>query len=233
MSKIIYDVNQRFAVENGVPRLMSTNIQVIEGGDDLMSLAISLLTQLGFYDKFEENRTSQYIGYRLKNRVKGSKRYQLILAQRKEGLYISIPINYFDSELLELQCATIYCYGEYDEKMDNILGKLWIFPSKEDVFLSNLPPRYSEIFKGEITGKFFLNDYAKGSAFVDNEEIFWSEMLSMSPKEFNIETLGDISTYLLVQEDKLFPYAWQVSISSGEALKEFLGHFAKIIIEAK
>ena len=83
MSKIIYDVNQRFAVENGVPRLMSTNIQVIEGGDDLMSLAISLLTQLGFYDKFEENRTSQYIGYRLKNRVKGSKRYQLILADRK------------------------------------------------------------------------------------------------------------------------------------------------------
>ena len=70
MSKIIYDVIQRFEVENGVPRLISTNIQVIEGGEDLMSSAASLLKQLGFYDKFEEKRTSQYIGYRLKNRGK-------------------------------------------------------------------------------------------------------------------------------------------------------------------
>ena len=76
MSKIIYDVIQRFEVENGVPRLVSTNIQVIEGGEDLLSLAISLLTKLGFYDKFEEKRTSQYIGYRIKNPGKGSKRYQ-------------------------------------------------------------------------------------------------------------------------------------------------------------
>ncbi len=233
MSKIIYDVIQRFEVENGVPRLMSTKIDLIEGGEDLMSLAINLLTQLGFYEKFEENRTSQYIGYRLKNRIKGSRRYQLVLAQRKEGLCISIPINFFDSELLELDCATIYCYGEYDEKIDNILGRLWILPSKEDVFISNLSPRYSEIFKGEIAGKFFLNHYAKGSAFVDNEEIFWSEMLSMSPKEFDLEAFADSSTYLLVQEDKLFPYSLQVSISSSEVLKEFLGHFAKIIMEAK
>ena len=39
MSKTIYDVIQRFEVEKGVPRLISTNIQVIEGGEDLMSLA--------------------------------------------------------------------------------------------------------------------------------------------------------------------------------------------------
>ena len=104
MSKIIYDVIQRFEVENGVPRLVSTNIQVIEGGEDLLSLAISMLTKLGFYEKFEENRTSQYIGYRLKNPGKGAKRYQLVLAQRKEGLCISIPKDVFQPEILEINC---------------------------------------------------------------------------------------------------------------------------------
>jgi hypothetical protein len=91
MSKIIYDIIQRFEVENGVPRLVSTNIQVIEGGEDLLSLAIGILEKAGFYEKFEEKRTSQYIGYRLKNPGKGAKRYQLVLAQRKDGLYISTP----------------------------------------------------------------------------------------------------------------------------------------------
>jgi hypothetical protein len=103
MSKIIYDVIQRFEVENGVPRLISTNIQVIKGGEDLMSLAASLLKQLGFYDKFKENRTSQYIGYRLKNPGKGDKRYQLVLAQRKEGLCISIPQDRLEPYLLKLK----------------------------------------------------------------------------------------------------------------------------------
>lgn len=224
MSKIIYDVNQRFAVENGVPRLMSTNIQVIEGGDDLMSLAISLLTQLGFYDKFEENRTSQYIGYRLKNRVKGSKRYQLILAQRKEGLCISIPINFFESELLRLKGLTeFYDIEPVPIKGYSLVSILWVLPSKEDVFLSNLSPKYSEMFGGDTTGSFTFQDYDD-----DMESYF-----TMSPEDFDIETLADSSTYLLVQEDKLFPYAWQVSISSSEVLKEFLNHFAKIIMEAK
>jgi hypothetical protein len=224
VSKIIYDVNQRFAVENGVPRLMSTNIQVIEGGDDLMSLAISLLTQLGFYDKFEENRTSQYIGYRLKNRVKGSKRYQLILAQRKEGLCISIPINFFESELLRLKGLTeFYDIEPVPITEYSLVSMLWVLPSKEDVFLSNLSPKYSEMFGGDSTGSFTFQYYDD-----DMESYF-----TMSPEDFDIETLADSSTYLLVQEDKLFPYAWQVSISSSEVLKEFLNHFAKIIMEAK
>ena len=238
MSKIIYDVIQRFEVENSVPRLISTNIQVIEGGDDLMSLAIDLLNQIGFYDKFEENRTSQYIGYRLKNRVKGSKRYQLILAQRKEGLYISIPIDSFGSELLELNCGTHYyikniydIWGDIQDSYEAIkyinLARLWILPSKENVFLSNLSPRYLEIFKGDITGNFPLNNHT------EDEENDYREIIFMSPDEFNIKTLGDSSNYLLLQEDKLFPYAWQVSISSSEVLKEFLNHFAKIIMETK
>ncbi len=236
MSKIIYDVIQRFEVENGVPRLISTNIKVIEGGEDLMSLAISLLTKLGFYGKFEENRTSQYIGYRLKNPVKGSKRYQLILAQRKEGLCISIPINSFESELLELYAGTsyyktmdVYGHPDYETIKYITLARLWILSSKEDVFLSNLSPHYSQMFKGEITGKFCLNYYAEG----EEGNMSWSEIILFAPAEFDIKALGDSSSYLLVQEDKLFPYAWQVSISSSEVLEEFLGHFAKILMEAQ
>ncbi|MCC5645471.1 hypothetical protein LC607_21480 [Nostoc sp. CHAB 5824] len=30
---------------------------------------------------------------------------------------------------------------------------------------------------------------------------------------------------------KLFPYSWQVCITSSEVLKEFLGYFAKILME--
>jgi hypothetical protein len=109
MSKIIYDIIQRFEVENGVPRLVSTNIQVIEGGEDLLSLAISMLTKLGFYEKFEENRTSQYTGYRLKNPGKGTKRYQLVLAQRKEGLCISISKDILRENILSLDDVNVIC----------------------------------------------------------------------------------------------------------------------------
>lgn len=90
MSKIIYDVIQRFEVVDDVPRLISTNIQVIEGGDDLMSVAIDLLKAEGFYNNYEEVVTAQYTGYRLKNKHK-RKRYFLVLSRRKDGLSISIP----------------------------------------------------------------------------------------------------------------------------------------------
>ncbi|BAZ48151.1 hypothetical protein NIES4103_07570 [Nostoc sp. NIES-4103] len=122
MSKIIYDVIQRFEVENGVPRLVSTNIQVIQGGEDLLSLATSLLTQMGFYDKFEENKTSQYIGYRLKNPGKGAKRYQLVLAQRKEVLCISIPKDFFSSYILELDSSGKNILTEAQQELLNWLN---------------------------------------------------------------------------------------------------------------
>ncbi|MBD1836006.1 hypothetical protein H6F61_25815 [Cyanobacteria bacterium FACHB-472] len=213
MSKTVYDVIQRFEVENGVPRLVSTNIQVIQGGEDLMSLAIRLLSQLGFYDKFEENRASQYIGFRLKNPAKGAKRYQLVLAQRKEGLCISIPKEVLQKDILELICTTIdmdytdMCYSG----ANNFLGRVWILPSKEDVFLESFQFYYPNVFKGKVAGSVSLKkDY---------------------PEEFKIEHLGGIDSYLALTEDKLFPYAWQVCITSKEVLEEFLGYFAKILME--
>lgn len=131
MSKIIYDVIQRFEVENGVPRLVSTNIQVIEGGEDLLSLAISMLAKLGFYEKFEEKRTSQYIGYRIKNPGKGSKRYQLIFTQRKDGLYISLPRDIWKPYLLCLNITYYECKYPF-------IDQYWVLPSNSDLFLEEI-----------------------------------------------------------------------------------------------
>ena len=156
MSKIIYDVIQRFEVEDGVPRLVSTNIQVIEGGEDLLSLATSMLAQLGFYDKFEENLTSQYIGYKLKNPKKGAKRYQLILTPRKEGLCVAISKEILEGNILNLE----YFYGTkaYYEVFWSTLGRIWIIPSKKDKFWHSVQSRYPNLLENsEATGSLTLN----------------------------------------------------------------------------
>ncbi|BAY60665.1 hypothetical protein NIES22_07240 [Calothrix brevissima NIES-22] len=232
MSKIIYDVIQRFEVENGVPRLVSTNIQVIQGGEDLLSLAISILEKLGFQDKFEENRTSQYIGYRFKKSHRGAKRYQLVLAQRKEGLCISIPKNVLNQHILVLTCETegqlIDCGDHFQQFTTNILGNFWVLPSKEDVFLEAVQSHYPDRLKGEVTGRVSLNSYYQ---YLDHEGTEWSDIISMSPDEFKVEHLGDSSSYLVINEDKLFPYTWQVCVTSKLILVEFINHFAKSILE--
>ncbi len=234
MSKIIYDVIQRFEVENGVPRLISTNIQVIEGGEDLMSSAASLLKQMGFYDKFEEKRTSQYIGYRFKNPGKGDKRYQLVLAQRKEGLCISIP-----QDILEPYLLNILSYVLIPEEQlivsSHPKASYWILPSKRDNFLNSIDGDYWHLFEefeiggeSEIKGDRYLNSYEDDGWGMGT--IFPSKLLD----EFQADTLShDPQSYLRVDTAKLFPYAWQVSISSSEVLEEFLGYFAKILMEAQ
>lgn len=231
MSKIIYDVIQRFEVENGVPRLVSTNIQVIQGGEDLLSLAISMLTQMGFYEKFEEKRTSQYIGYRLKNPGKGAKRYQLVLSERKESLYISITKNILEQESLKIE-ECILCGLSDDLDFDDYfykkykfstLGIIWIIPSKEDVFLQSIKDQYPSVFEGDTTGVFKLY----------YDDLFVGKIISLKPKDFNIEKFAASQTYLILTEDKLFPYVWQVSISSKEVLREFITNFAKKLMEQK
>ena len=235
MSKIIYDVIQRFEIENGVPRLISTNIKVIEGGEDLMSSAATLLKEMGFYDKFEEKRTTQYIGYRLKNPGKGDKRYQLVLAQRKEGLCISIP-----QDILEPYLLNIFSYVLIPEKQ--LIGtshkaSYWILPSKRDNFLHSIDGEYWHLFEeferggeSEIKGDRYLNYYEDDGWSMGMGTIWPSKLVD----EFQADTLSDDpQSYLRVDSAKLFPYAWQVSISSREVLEEFLGHFAKIILEAQ
>jgi hypothetical protein len=225
MSKIIYDLIQRFEVENGVPRLISTKIEVIEGGEDLMSLATRLLKQLGFYEKFEEKRTSQYVGYRLKNPGKGDKRYQLILCQRKEGLCISIPEEVLEPYLLQLKSHT---YIEEQLTLGYILkGIFWVLPSKKSLFLESIHHNYWSLFEeGEIVGEFYLNK------LIDEDGYGYGTVLpSRILDEFNPNTLSDPESYLVLSQDKLFPYTFQVCISYSAVLEEFLGYFVKIILD--
>jgi hypothetical protein len=252
MSKIIYDVIQRFEVENGVPRLVSTNIQVIEGGEDLLSLATSLLDKLGFYDKFEEKRTSQYIGYKLKNPGKGAKRYQLILAQRKEGLSISISQERLEPYLLKLNFS-INFFTKIPE-LKNVVTMFqeiskfyWIRPSQKNVFF-DLSKEYGETFKSQIVGDFELNfdgiayreaknSYSDSKIQNINDmeiiDIIQKKYISKHPLSNSLDNSdcclkigkGDIG------KDKLFNYAYQVIINSREVLEEYLTYFAKILME--
>lgn len=216
MSKIIYDVIQRFEVENGVPRLVSTNIRVIQGGEDLLSLAISLLTQIGFYEKFEEKRASQYVGYRLKNPGKGAKRYQLVLAQRKEGLYISIPQSIFELYLLILHWEPYFSIEEWKtgREIDSFQsGIYWVMPSKENQIFEKLSINKNNLGILSSVGIYSFKD-------MEFQEI---------KHFFNLMKLE--SMCLEVNPDPLFPYMWQVSINSSDILEEFLGLFARIIME--
>lgn len=233
MSKIIYDVIQRFEVENGVPRLVSTNIQVIEGGEDLLSLAISMLTKLGFYEKFDENRTSQYIGYRLKNPGKGAKRYQLVLSQRKEGLCISISRDVLKGNILRLILFSDDLFSD-DEVADTILVSLWILPSQEDKFFELMQVHYPNLKLGETTGDFPLNqkDFFLFNSH-DYDDINPDEFVNFitSSEEFDISIWGNNICYLVISDDKLFPYTRQVSINHREVLEEFISYFTKILME--
>lgn len=216
MSKIIYDVIQRFEVENGVPRLVSTNIQVIEGGEDLLSLAISLLTKLGFYEKFEEKRTSQYIGYRVKNAGKGLKRYQLILSQRQDSLYVSISQSIIYPHLFALNWEPHLSIETWQEgkNIDDIQSVIyWIRPSKEN-----------EIFNGITTYQEILGLLAPVGSFSLKDYEYQEVRHYFVHQESN-------NYCLKIRLDKLFPYAWQVSINEREVLEEFIHHFAKILME--
>ncbi|MEH1894236.1 MAG: hypothetical protein V7K94_02765 [Nostoc sp.] len=235
MSKIIYDVIQRFEVENGVPRLISTNIQVIEGGEDLMSLATSLLDKLGFYDKFEEKRTSQYIGYRLKNPGKGAKRYQLVLAQRQDNLCISIPKTILKQHIININIAdarneAIDVVEDQTWKYLNGLGInskfVWVRPGMTFAFrqlvqhykisIDRLPQQYSEDDNEEFS--FSLMDNIDGNHQGNN--LYEFENL-----------LRKYKMALYLYEDRLFPYTGQFSVVSNELLEEVVTYFVKIIIE--
>ncbi|MEH2411717.1 hypothetical protein [Nostoc sp.] len=234
MSKIIYDVIQRFEVENGVPRLISTNIQVIEGGEDLLSLATSMLEKLGFYDKFEENRTSQYIGYRLKNPVKGAKRYQLVLAQRQDSLCISIPKTILKQHIININIPdgineAIDLGKDPTGKYLNGLGItskfVWVRPGMTFAFrqlvqyykisIDRLPQQYAEEDNEEFS--FYLMDHI--------------DVNSQGSNLYNFESfLKKYKIALYIYEDRLFPYTGQFSVVSNESLEELLTYFVKIIM---
>ena len=229
MSPQEFDLIQRIRIEDGVPRVISTRIQVIEGGEDLMSLAINLLKELGFYDKFEEKRTSQYIGYKLKNPGKGAKRYQLVLQDRKEGLCISIPENFLEENTLKILGMTDFIDKFGEENIFSVLiAHIWVLPSQEDKFFEGIESKYGKFvlkqLNHEVVGNLFpfYNDYEDLSGEIQYE---------YTTGFFDETTLGSPSSYLMFQEDKLFPYTKQVCIKSPKVLEEFIRTFCKIIME--
>ncbi len=198
-------------------------------GKNLMSLATSMLEQLSFDEKFKKNITSSYTGYRLKNPGARAKKYLLVLAQRKEGLCISVSKDVLEPHIL---CLKYY----EDEAPDIILGKFWIIPSKEDIFLASMQTHYPTLLDVEVTGPFTLNERAfrfYHCIDIDNSIDFIDDSIDFieSPEEFDVNSLGSHDCYLVINEDKLFPDTLQVCISSREILEEFIRYFGEILME--
>ena len=123
----IYDVIQRYELRDGVPRLMSTDIQVLEGGHHLLSVAKDWMKE---HTKCHLNITKHYIGYRQKPLA--SSKYELVLAQRGESLQVSFPYN--ERVLIECQQDTLFPYASRTnvsstEELIGLLKTLFLPPS--------------------------------------------------------------------------------------------------------
>ena len=210
--------------EEAIAKPSQESVETYAGsGKNLMSLATSMLEQLSFDEKFKKNITSSYTGYRLKNPGARAKKYLLVLAQRKEDLCISVSKDVLEPHIL---CLKYY----EDDAPDIILGKFWIIPSKEDIFLASMQTHYPTLLDGEITGSFTLNQRA--IRFYHNcIDIDDSIDFIESPKEFEVNSLGSHNCYLVINEDKLFPDTLQVCISSREILEELIRYFGEILME--
>ncbi|MBD2084322.1 hypothetical protein NDA03_09420 [Trichocoleus sp. Lan] len=213
---------------NGLSQpVSSSSTKDSEAGENLRALALTMLTQLGFDETFEVSEFAQHRGYQLKNPGKGAKPYQLILVQQKEKLFISIA-----KEILD-RYSLIFQYREYFDLAGEICpftkGRFWILPSKKAIFLQSLDYYYWNLLKveGKTMGIFYLDKLVVDD---DNSEL----VIPQIPLEkFNPETLSSRDTYLVLNEDNLFPNTWQVCISSREVLREFIDHFGKILIESQ
>ena len=230
ISDRITDVLDGVEQEEAIIKPPQESVETYAGsGKNLMSLATSMLEQLSFDEKFKKNITSSYTGYRLKNPGARAKKYLLVLAQRKEGLCISVSKDVLEPHIL---CLKYY----EDEAPDIILGKFWIIPSKEDIFLASMQTHYPNLLDGEVTGSFILNEFAfrfyHNSDF-DNSIDFIDDSIDFieSPEEFDVNSLGSHDCYLVINEDKLFPDTLQVCISSREILEEFIRYFGEILME--
>jgi hypothetical protein len=214
--------------ERDKPPLLSPRTQ----DEDLMSLAIRMLEQLGFDQKFKVTKGFHYIGYRFKNPKEVVYPYRLILSQKLEDLCISIPQYILEPYLLTLK----YWIDDQalEKPVENIAGRFLVLPLKRDIFLDSLHPNYWNILEVErkTIGSFYLNEFEK-KFYEDDEEdyAYYQVYSSIALQEFNSNTLSDDSnSYLVIGEDKRFYYTWQICISSSEVLQEFIDYFGKILV---
>ncbi|MBD2159683.1 hypothetical protein H6F46_03135 [Limnothrix sp. FACHB-1083] len=236
MSKVIYDLIQRFEVEDGVPRLIASTLNVISGGEDLFSTAQKLLEERNFSDFFVERKASQYVGYRKKVAGGVSKRSQLIISQRKDGICISLPEEFLKQYIIQFRYGA-YC-PEAKIDIDEYVAKIWIIPSKKEDFTASLNPCYWLKFE-ELDG--LQRNENLGARTTDMHEARTIDMHKWEDdgyefhfipgseiiprEEFDPWKISSPDTYLILGVDKLFPYALQTTITDINLLKEFLEFF--------
>ncbi|MBW4548100.1 MAG: helix-turn-helix domain-containing protein [Symplocastrum torsivum CPER-KK1] len=196
-------------------------------GENLMSLATKMFEQLGFNQKFKINRAFQDVGYQLKNYEKKANSHQLILSQRKDGICISIRQDILDPHLLNLKYwKYTFVLGEADLFTK---ARLLVLPSKKDIFLNSLHRNYWNSLQAE---KKTVGDFQLNTCYWEYDD---PPMCVAAPSllldEFNLDTLSESDTYLVVNYDKLSPENWQVCINSSEVLQEFISYFTKKLIE--
>jgi hypothetical protein len=211
--------------------LLLSSTRVVEEDEELMFLATKTLEELGFNQKFKVTKSSGYIGYRFLNLEEVTYPYRLILSQQQDCLCISIP-----QYILEPYLLTLKYWRDKDEFdiEEVIAGRFFVLPSKKNIFLESLHPNYWSIkeFVGKTVGTFYLNELKQ----FHYEHVQYGNCpycracSSISVDEFNLKTLSDSNSYLILGEDKRFSYTWQIGINSSEDLKEFLDHFGKILV---
>ncbi|MDZ8187507.1 MAG: helix-turn-helix transcriptional regulator [Nostoc sp. ChiSLP02] len=219
--------NQLENINNdGMPSLVSSGGEIFEEiGEELMFLAINILHEIGFEQKFKMSQASQCIGYRLKNPGKIHKRYQIFFYQNLYGLGISINKFLLDPYLLNLY------YWAYipDIFLQRIAGRFLVLPGKENLFLDSLHPKYWNILEIErkTLGDFYLNGQENPERYDEMTNEFSTRCL----EEFNEFNLSDPQSYLCIWEDKKFDYTWVMFIDSREVLQEVIRYFGKILLD--
>lgn len=244
ISDRIAEVPDRVEQEDAIAKSPQESVEnKADSGENLMSFAISILEQIGFNQKFKINRTSQYIGYRLKNPGERAKSHLLVLAQYKESLCISISRDILNSYVLELKFYDdVWVRNEYgyDEAECQEFNRLyWVIPSKEDIFFE-ISQDYKDIFTGESTGSFYLDP--KG---IDTDDVIHKDLKGFKLKRSEASGFdwhfdhGDLLARLdhsdccisMNNIDRLFPHTRKLYINFREILEEFIHYFGEIFME--
>lgn len=213
----------------------SKTIKVFEEEGSLICLASKLLTQLGFDQEFKIIRSPKEIGYRFKNPKQGERHYQLVLVQDKEnlGIFISVAKHLLEPNILNLQYWEIT--EETEKPQECIAGSFFVLPNKKDIFLESLHLNYWNLLEAErnTTGTFDLNKIREAELYDSHYGSYrgYEVLPSILLDEFNCDTLSVTNSYLVLNEDQVFPYSWQVYISSREVLEEFISYCGTRLME--
>jgi hypothetical protein len=154
-----FELNQLIEVDDDKNiRIVSTSIKELEGENDLLSQAIKYLEDMGFNNKFQSRKSSRYVGFRSIKGQKGNKRYQIILAEKQDGIYISMPQDFLEDYVLnfaywidDVEFEIFYEeLGDYfisHEFGQRNVGKICVLPSRKELFINNLSPQYWDLIE--------------------------------------------------------------------------------------